>query len=85
MENNSQKCSSEEHKEIDAIYFCQECKIYLCNKCEKFHSMLFKKHNLSSLNKGIKEIFSGLCLIENIKINWNIYVKIITNYVVLIV
>ena len=67
MENTSQKCSSEEHKEIDAIYFCQECKIYLCNKCEKFHSMLFKKHNLSSLNKGIKEIFSGLCLIENHK------------------
>ena len=67
MENTSQKCSSEEHKEIDAIYFCQECKIYLCNKCEKFHSMLFKKHNLSSLNKGIKEIFSGLCLIANHK------------------
>ena len=39
------KCFSEEHKEINAISFCPECKIYMCNKCENLHSSLFKKHN----------------------------------------
>ena len=28
------KCSLEEHKEIDAILYCQDCKIYICKKCE---------------------------------------------------
>ena len=26
------KCSSNKHKEIDAIFYCKECNIYICNK-----------------------------------------------------
>ena len=40
MENIKQKCSSIEHDKIDAVFYCQECKVYLCNKCENFHSKL---------------------------------------------
>ena len=65
MENNLQKCSCEGHKELDAIFFCPICKIFLCNKCEKHHSILFKNHIVQSLDKDIKEIFTGLCQIEN--------------------
>ena len=36
MENKKNKCSLEQHKEIDAIIFCQICKVYMCNKCENF-------------------------------------------------
>jgi len=54
------KCFSEEHKEINAISFCPECKIYMCNKCENLHSSLFKKHNPLKLNKE-EEIFTGFC------------------------
>ena len=36
-EKNIKKCSSKKHKEIDAIYYCLECRVYMCNKCENFH------------------------------------------------
>jgi len=65
MEKNISKCSSIEHKEIDAIKFCQECKKYFCNKCDKFHSSIFTNHHPFSLDKDPNEIFTGLCKIEN--------------------
>ena len=51
MEKKTKKCSSEYHKENDAISFCQECKIYMCNKCEKYHSELFQRHHQFKLDK----------------------------------
>ena len=39
-----EKCSSANHKEIDALSFYGECNIYMCNKCEKLHSELFPNH-----------------------------------------
>ena len=38
-------CSVEEQKEMSAIKYCPECRIYLCNKCEALHSPLFKNHH----------------------------------------
>ena len=67
MENNNVKCSSINHKENDAILFCQDCKIYMCKKCESFHCELFQKHtqfNLKS-NKEEKQLFTGLCMENN--------------------
>ena len=61
-DNKNKKCSLKEHKEIDAINYCQECKIYMCNKCEKFHFELFKAHHLYSIDKNLDEIFTGICL-----------------------
>ena len=40
MENDAQKCTNEEHDKMKAIVFCKECQIYMCNKCESFHSKL---------------------------------------------
>ena len=61
MEENKY-CSLEEEKEIKAICFCQECKIYMCNKCENTHSKLFKNfHHCIKSDKDISEIFTGLC------------------------
>jgi len=58
-----EKCSSMNHKEIDALSFCGECKIYMCNKCDKFHSEMFQNHNSIKLEKGkdITELFTGFC------------------------
>ena len=53
------KCSIPEHVETNAITYCQECKIYMCNKCDKIHSGLCLKHHKYSLLE--KEIFTGLC------------------------
>ena len=65
MEKNCFKCSFIEHNEINAIKYCEECKIYLCIKCDKFHSGLFLNHHSFPLDKDPKEIFTGLCKIEN--------------------
>jgi len=58
------KCFFEEHKEINAISFCPECKIYMCNKCENIHSSFFKNHQTYKLNKD-EEIFTGYCKEKN--------------------
>ena len=52
------KCSLEEHKEINAIKYCPECRIYICNKCENHHSSLFNNHHAYNINKE-EEIFTG--------------------------
>ena len=65
MDNKIRKCSLNSHNEIDAIYYCQECKIYICNKCEKLHSGLFLNHHLFNLGENIDELFTGFCKIKN--------------------
>ena len=61
MENHNKKCSLNKHKEADAISYCYECKVYLCNKCENHHSELFDNHHQYKLDEKIKEIFTGFC------------------------
>ena len=59
------KCSLKKHSEIDAVNYCQECKIYLCIKCQNHHSELFETHHLYHLDKNIKVIFTGFCEEQN--------------------
>ena len=61
LENENRKCSLDEHNEIDAKSFCQECKIYMCNKCKNIHSGLCKKHHTFELDENINDIFTGIC------------------------
>ena len=75
VENNKKKCSLNEHKENDAVIYCQECKVYMCNKCEKMHSGFLKFHHIYSLDKNINEIFTGLCLYPNHSIILEYYCK----------
>ncbi len=65
MENQNKKCSLKEHIDFDAISFCQQCKIFMCNKCEKVHSGLCQNHHSFILDKNINEIFTGFCKEEN--------------------
>ena len=58
MENQKKKCSMPKHLELNAIAYCQECKINLCNKCQTYHSELFINHTLVNLDK---EIFIDIC------------------------
>ena len=59
------KCSSKKHEENNAIFYCPECKIYMCNKCENYHSELFQSHYLYKLDKNIELLFTGFCKEEN--------------------
>ena len=68
------KCFSEEHKEINAISFCPECKIYMCNKCENYHKPFFKNHQIYKLNNE-DEIFTGYCKEKNHQIKLEFFCK----------
>ena len=60
MEGNK-KCSYNVHKELDAISFCEQCKIFMCNKCLNHHKELFENHRQQDLGKDTNEIFIDVC------------------------
>ena len=76
MEKASIKCSFKDHYEIEAIIYCQICKVYLCNKCINFHSKLFENHYTFKLGKNMKEVFTGLCKEENHSIELKYFCKV---------
>ena len=75
MEEQAIKCFKDSHEKIDAIIYCQECNIYMCNKCKQSHSDLFGFHNLHNLNENIKDIFTGLCKEKNHSVDLEYYCK----------
>ena len=75
MEFQNFKCSFEDHKDIDASKYCQECNVYLCNKCEKLHSELFKNHHTFQLDINFNELFTGFCKEKNHKNELNYFCK----------
>ena len=77
------KCFTEEHKEIDAVSLCPECRIYMCNKCTNIHSTFFKNHHPYNLNKE-EEIFTGYCEEKNHPNKLEYYCKTVINYVVML-
>ena len=85
MEFKKIKCSSKDDQEIDAISYCGECKINMCNKCEKYHTKLFQNHHIYNLNKNIEDIFTGFCKELNHSERLDFFVRIIIHYVVLLV
>ena len=64
MEDKNKKCTVKEHKNIDAVYYCQDCKIYICNKCFNNHQAFFQNHQINNLDNNI-EIFIDKCKEKN--------------------
>ena len=64
MEDNNKKCSFKEHKENDAVYYCCDCKVYICNKCYNSHQSFLENHSILNLDNK-KEIFIDLCKEKN--------------------
>ena len=56
MEMDTKKCSSKKHKEINAVSYCEKCKLYFCNKCQNLHSDFFENHYLNKIEKDNPEI-----------------------------
>ena len=59
--DQNQKCSIKSHKDLVVIKYCEQCKIFLCNKCLNHHKELFENHQLINLDKNNNEIFIDLC------------------------
>jgi len=75
METLKKQCSLSEHENVNAINFCPKCNIYVCNKCQNFHTELFKIHQIVNLNKDINDFFSGICDNENHSNNLDFFCK----------
>ena len=58
---NIKKCSNKKHSELNAISYCTECNLYLCNKCLNIHKEYLENHHIINLDKNNQEIFTGLC------------------------
>ena len=69
MENDSKiQCFNKEHeKSTTSKFYCAECNIYMCSKCEAIHSNFFKSHKQYNLDKtkDFNKIFTGFCKEEN--------------------
>ena len=74
MEKKLKKCSFTDHSQIDATSFCQECKIYMCNKCSNYHNG-FKAHHQYNIYKDLNNIYFGLCKEENHLLKLEYYCK----------
>ena len=73
--DNQKKCSAKKHSDINAISYCMECNIYMCNKCINLHSELHENHHNYNLDKNIQEIFTGICKEEKHKQKLEFYCK----------
>ena len=65
MENHDKTCSSLDHKEINAVSYCCNCKVFMCNKCQNFHSNLLNNHKVFNIEYYLKESFTGFCKEKN--------------------
>ena len=72
---NQKKCSNKKHSELNAISYCQECNLYLCNKCSNIHIEYLDSHPISNLLENNQDNFTALCKELNHKIKLEIYYK----------
>lgn len=63
------------HKESDAVIYCQECNMTICNKCKQHHSELFKSHLVHILDKNFTSIISKFCRDEHHNVEFEYFCK----------
>ena len=73
--DNQKKCSNRKHSEINAINYCPECNIYLCNKCSNNHIDILENHLVYNLDNNTPEIFVDICNEPNHKNKLEFYCK----------
>ena len=63
MNSSHKKCSSKKHEKVNATNYCQECRLYMCEKCNEHHKE-FYIHQILGI-KDFEESFTGICKEEN--------------------
>ena len=71
----TKKCSNKRHSELNAISYCLECNLFLCNKCSNHHNEYTDTHHINYISKNNQEIFTGLCQELNHKNKLEFYCK----------
>ena len=72
---NKKKCSNKKHSEINAISYCSECNLFLCNKCLNIHIEYLETHHIKNIDTKNQEIFTGFCQEKNHKNDLIFYCK----------
>ena len=72
MENNK-KCSYKKHSDTNAVSYCLECDILMCNKCTNHRNELFECHNKYNQKENNNEIFTGICKEKNHRIKLDFF------------
>ena len=50
------------HQETKAVWYCKQCKIYMCDGCKTAHDSLFKNHNVISIASLTSfDLYDGKC------------------------
>ena len=73
--DDTKKCSNIEHKNKEAINYCYECQLYLCDECTDYHNGLLENHKIGTLDEINDETFTGLCQEKNHNIKLEYYCK----------
>ena len=69
LKKNNRKITCKKHSETEAVWYCKECKRYMCEKCKTAHDDFFDgddNHNVvpvASLTSF--DLFSGKCAEHN--------------------
>ena len=72
---DTKKCSFDEHEDKEAIKYCYNCQVYLCDKCVEHHKVIFANHIICSIDEINNETFTGLCKENNHNIKLEYYCK----------
>ena len=72
---NQKKCSKKKHSGINAVNYCPECNLYLCNKCLNYHSEILENHFTYNIEKNLQDIFIDICKESNHKEELEFYCK----------
>ena len=59
MSGTNKNCSSKKHEKLKATNFCQDCRLYMCEKCTEHHKE-FYAHQILDI-KVLEESFTGIC------------------------
>ena len=73
MEIQINKCSLEEHSDINANIYCTNCEKIMCDKCEAEHSKSFQNHQIIILNEPNETSTNEFCKEEkhhNFELNY---------------
>ena len=70
-----EKCSNKNHSKINAIIYCQDCRLYMCNTCSNLHSDLFGTLHTNILKNLKKGLSTGYCTKENHNREFEFYCK----------
>ena len=76
MEIQKKCCSFQGHEKIISSIYCINCKVFMCTKCELFHSKLLPNHKIFKTdNMNIEDIPQELCQQEKHNIEFQYFCK----------